>query len=289
MTATANRAGGREPLEERLKERAPLISECLTLVFSSDASLAEHLDSIDLVFREIGDPLKKVWIEDEAGRTKSVAADQVIAWLRQHPKFRTYAAMPESERGNDRATWLSSAMAFNLQPYRKTLFLGIPWPQTGSGAFAMHLRLLRYILERQKTEPAYGFGFRRPYGLGPGSYSMGVNLLSGGMYPTPDDMQRVIAWSTELTGDPEKFPKRHRHTKGMILDVFPLNILSDVHLSQQVNGVELRQWILQSTGTDSLVELSRRCFVWLVDEVDVSRLSGALAGAGLILAKDPAR
>ena len=108
MTATANRAGGREPLEERLKERAPLVSECLTLVFSSDASLAEHLDSIDLVFREVGDPLKKVWIEDEAGRTKSVAADQAIAWLRQHPGFRTYAAMPESERGNDRATWLSS-------------------------------------------------------------------------------------------------------------------------------------------------------------------------------------
>jgi hypothetical protein len=118
---------------------------------------------------------------------------------------------------------------------------------------------------------------------------MGVNFLSGGMYPTPDDMQRIIAWSTELTGDPQKFPKRHRHAKGMILDVFPLNILSDVHLSQHVNGVDLRQWILQNTGADSLLGLSKRCFVWLVDEVDISRLSGALAGAGLILAKDPAR
>ena len=110
------------------------------------------------------------------------------------------------------------------------------------------------------------------------------------MYPTPDDMQRVIAWSTELTGNPEKFPKRHRHTKGMILDVFPLNVLSDVHLSQQVNGIELRQWILQSTGGLTAWWNYRVLFrLRLVDEVVTSsRLSGALAGAGLILAMDPA-
>jgi hypothetical protein len=276
-------------LEARLKERAPHLAECLTLVFDSDASLAEHLDSIDLVFRENGDPLKKVWIDDETGRSKSVDADQAIDWLRQHPGFRTYQVIVESERKNARAAWLSTALGFNLQSYRKTLFLGIPWQQTNSGAFSTHLRLLRHILVRQKTAPVYGFGFRRPYGLGPGSYSMGNSLFSGGMYPTPEDGARVIAWSTELTGDPQKFPRRHRHAKGMILDVFPLNILSDVHLRQLVNGVGLRQWILENTGPESLLELSERCFAWRVDEADLSRLSAVLAGAGLIIAKDPSR
>lgn len=285
----SNRPTREERLEQRLKERAPLIAECLTLVFDTDASLAEHLDSLDLIFREIGDPLRKVCVLDESGRNRSIDADEAIGWLRQHPEFQSYEVVPESERKNARTTWLSIAVGFNLQRYRKTLFLGIPSQATGSDAFSIHIRLLRYILDRQKTAPVYGFGFKRSYGIGPLGYSMGYTMPSGGQYPTPEDSVRIMAWGTEVTGDPEKFPRRHRHRKGMLLDVFPLNVLSDVHLRQLVDGVELRQWIQLNTGSESLLELSERCFAWHVDEVELSRLSAVLAGAGLIIAKDPAR
>ena len=95
-----------ERIEQRMRARAPLIAECLTVVFDADASLAEHLDSVSLAFREIADPVKKVRVQDEGGRTRSVDADEAIDWLRAHPGFQTYEVVPESEGKTVGCAWL---------------------------------------------------------------------------------------------------------------------------------------------------------------------------------------
>jgi hypothetical protein len=271
----------------KAEDRAPLTAECLSLIFDAHAVLGELLDSVEKVFQERNDPIKKVWIEDEEKRGKTLGIDQAREWLRAHPGFRTFQAAPRSEAGNSRATWLATAIAFNLESHRKTLFLGVP-PQDGA-AFSTHLQVIREIVYSQTTEPVYGFGFHRPYGLGPAGYSMGLDMRSGGMRPDLADQSRLLAWSTELTGSTERFPNRHRHLKGMILDVFPMNVLSDTHLRQCVEGVELEHWIAQNTGTESLTMLTNRCFVWSVREADTTRISKSLSRAGLIMATDPAK
>jgi hypothetical protein len=289
LASARDRISLEERLERQLTERAPKIAENLVLVFNAEASLGETLDSISVLFQEIGDPPAKFLVEDEAKRRRSLDPKLALDWLREHPTFRICKVLPQSERKNHEATVLSSAIAFNLSPYRKTLFLGIPWHASRAGDFGTQLRLLHLVLSTQKAAPTYGFGFKRPYGLDAGAFSMGYGLQTGGFAPSAEENAQLMAWSTELTGDPAKFSKRHRHLKGMILDVFPLNILSDVHLSRRVEGIEFRQWILQNTGADSLVELPERCFAWRVNEADTARLSNVLAGAGLIMARDPAR
>lgn len=260
-----------------------MLSESLALVFQPSINLgtADVVAALSSEMSAAGDPLQSIWTELDNGKKMTVAVDEAITLLKRHPTFSVFQAIPQSEIGNNKNNWLSAAFAYNVSPNAKTLIFGVP-EQDGRAPFSRHIALLREMAARG-IAPEYGFGFRREYGLGPMHFAMGHVLETGDRKASQSDWVRIVAWNAETSGSRES-SKRYRYEKGLMLDVFPLNVLTDVHLDQHVAGSTLHDWIVQETGPDSLSQIADRCFVWSVPPVETARLSIALDGSGLIIA-----
>jgi hypothetical protein len=79
-------------------------------------------------------------------------------------------------------------------------------------------------------------------------------------------------------GNPDSFPAG-RHARRLV-DVFPVNVLSDAHLRQKVGGESLKEWILRTTGPKSLMQVEPRCFTWFVPAAQTASISARLKASG---------
>jgi hypothetical protein len=265
--------------------RNGMSAESLVLAYDSGVNLASvaAVHAIAAGMSAAGDPLEKVWIEFAEGKKKqTLGAEEAVHALDGTQHVRFLRGLARSERGNAKSRWLTSGTVFNSEPHSRTLFYGLP-VEISRVPFAPHHVLLRSLVSAGLT-PQYGFGFVREYGLGPDYFSIGYVYNATLKDVDQSDWRRIQAWSNERAGNPADHPERHRHLRGMILDVFPMNVLNDVHLRQFVEGLPLKQWILRETGEGSLVQISDRCAVWSVAEERRAPLSARLDEAGLIIA-----
>lgn len=106
--------------------------------------------------------------------------------------------------------------------------------------FAPHVALVG-MLAQAGIVPQYGFGYAREY------------------------------------GNPAE--PRDRYARRLV-DVFPVNVLSDAHLRQKVGGESLKEWILRTTGPKSLMQIEPRCFVWFVSASQTASISARLKASG---------
>jgi len=276
-------------IEVRESVRGEMIADCLVLAFGANVDLGVEgvLDAITEVLTYAADPLVKISIEDSKGKKRTYAVDEAKLILRERHGFRFFRAIPRSEVGNLAAAWLTAVLAYCYSQNAKTLFLGVPKLHE-SETLRSHVKLVEALVARAIV-PQYGFGFEREYGLGPEYFASGVVFNATSKEVKQTDWSRITAWGDERAGSPEAHPRRHRYTRGMILDVFPMNVLTDIHLRQLVFEVSLMDWIVQRTGRQSLVEISEKCYLWNVQIEDCAPISTVLRDAGLIIANPVTR
>ena len=243
-------------------QREEMTAEALALAFDAGANLGKRavMDAIRVTMSSIGDPLEKVWLEDAMGRRRTYSVEQALALLDDEADYRYLWAIPQSERRNPKSRWLTVATVDNTSANKTTLFFALPRGVTQE--FAPHVTLLKH-LARADMVPNYGFGYAREYGC-PDYFAVGYAYMHGKKALDRSEWIRRAASMNGRADAPMGVSHAPRPARSLLLDVFPLNVLTDIHLQQRLGDQSLKEWIMEESGPASLVEIEPRCFAWFV-------------------------
>ena len=125
--------------------------------------------------------------------------------------------------------------------------------------------------------PVYGIGFQRRLMEGPTLYAYGMSAGLGYSGADRIEMSRIGTWMRERMA-------QNRHKTGMLRDVYPLNLLTQVHLEQEVERQSLHDWISRSTARGQLVDLGGGQWIWRLADDLIEKVRVSLRSAGLIIA-----
>jgi hypothetical protein len=263
--------------------RREMTAEALALAYHRSTHLGKRavIDVIAATMDLIGDPLDKVWIEDVTGKRHTYRLEQAQSVLGDRADFRYLWAIPASERRNSKSRWLTAVTIDNVAVHGATLFFALP--RGLAQEFAPHVALVR-MLARAAAVPQYGFGYAREYG-NPDYFALSyVNKTSIKALDRPSWV-RSAALGDASAGNPAEH--RDRYARRLIVDVFPMNVLSDAHLKQKVGGESLKEWILRTTGPESLIQVEPRCFAWFVPAARTAAISARLKASGMMVCERP--
>jgi len=262
--------------------RRTMTAEAMALAYNLGTRLGrrEVLEAIAATLESTGDPLEKVWIEDTTGKRRTLNVEDALRVLGSGTDFRYLWALPESERRNSKSRWLTAATIDNLAPETASLFFALPYERAQQ--FRPHVQLLR-ALARSNLTPQYGFGYARQYG-DPDHFAFSYLHSNTTGAIELADWEQPAASGRRGGGKSVRAAEGHGHQH--ILDVFPMNVLSDAHLQQKLGEQTFREWILEHTGADSLIRIDPRCFVWFVPVSQTALLSRRLKQHGMTL-RDP--
>jgi hypothetical protein len=262
--------------------RGQMIAEALALAYDASTPVGKRavINAIATTLNSIGDPLEKIWIEDTNGKRRTYQLEQALAILGDQADFRYLWAIPQSERRNSKSRWLTATAIDNIAVHGATLFFALP--QGLAKEFVPHVTLLKLLVEADVV-PQYGFGFAREYGS-PDRFAVGYVYKSGVREMEQVDGVRIPTWSNDRNRNPAQHQGRYRDVRRPILDVFPMNVLSDIHLQQRLGDASFKDWILENTGPESLTQIGPRCFAWFVPVARTVRVSTQLQKFGLTVA-----
>lgn len=146
----------------------------------------------------------------------------------------------------------------------------------------IHLDYFEELVDQlsQSIRLRYGIGYVKQFEFGPGNYAHG--MVSGLGYSREDMAKgdRIGAWFRERLDN-------SRHLTGYLRDVYPLNVISEPHLSQRVEGRALADWIGQSPARGTLRGLPGGASLWRIDEANIDGVRTVLIKAGLLIAYLP--
>lgn len=127
------------------------------------------------------------------------------------------------------------------------------------------------------TDDCYAIGYRRPFKKGPDVYAYG--MASGLEYGKADmdEKDRIGAWFRERIGE-------NRHTKGMLRDVFPNNVLMDCHINRKIGATTLKDWVQLKSGRGCLTNLRSNQWLWDLSEEEIRYVRPVLSKEGLLIA-----
>lgn len=126
----------------------------------------------------------------------------------------------------------------------------------------------------------YGIGFLREYKYGPDSYVLGVSEGLKMAYQNPEhgeESERIHNWL-----------KQYRYASGTyktgdLRDVYPFNVLCQVHLDREVNGQRFEEWVTASPERGQLKKVTDTLWTWWVEADHIPAVREALAPSGMIL------
>jgi hypothetical protein len=266
----------------KTKERARTIATfarhemtAMALLYDASIKLGKRavIDAIVATLDSLGDPLDKIWIEDASAGRRTCTVDEARAVLDGQAGFRYLWALPMSERRNKRSNWLSAVMVDNLAVNSSMLFFALP--RGLSREFGPHVALLESLMEAAAT-PQYGWAYTCQYD-NPDYFAFDYAYNTRVKLIEQPKWQRQLLSNHERASNPDQ-PDRRRRAGGLILDVFPMNILSDLHLRQKIGDSSLKEWILLNTGSDSLTQISPGCFIWRVPAAQTAAVATQLDG-----------
>jgi hypothetical protein len=260
-----------------------MTAEALALAFDASTNLGKRavIDAIAATMDSIGDPIERIWMEDANGGRHTYQVEQALAVLGDPADFRYLWALPASERRNSKSRWLTAATIDNIAVDSATLFFALP--RGKAKEFVPHVTLLE-LLAQADIVPQYGFGYSREYGS-PDYFAVDYACKSGKKAIDQADWMRRSASNNVRRADPAEHPDRYRNARSLVPDVFPMNVLSDIHLQQKLADATLQEWIHQNTGPASLTQIAPRCFVWVVPVSRTAHLSAQLRKLGLTTAR----
>jgi hypothetical protein len=126
--------------------------------------------------------------------------------------------------------------------------------------------------------PVYGIGFQRPFLKGPDLYAYGMSAGLGYSGADRIEMNQIGVWMRERMG-------QRRYRDGMLRDVYPLNLLTESHVGQEIENRSLRDWIRQDPQRGQLGELDSQQWIWHVPTGSLEGVRVSLRSAGLVITR----
>lgn len=242
--------------------RDEMSADAMTLAFDASINLGRRgvIDAIAATLDSLGDPLDRLWIEDTSARRRTYTVEGARAALGPQAGFRYLWAIPVSERRNIRSNWLTAVMVDSIAVKSSLLFFALP--RGFVQEFAPHVTLLE-LLAHAGVIPQYGWACTC-------------------QYDKPDYFAFDYAYNTRV-GNSMEHPDRGDRAGGMILDVFPMNVLSDIHLRQKIEEASLQEWIVRNTGSSSLTQIAPGCFIWRVPAAQTAAIAARLEQSGMTI------
>lgn len=92
------------------------------------------------------------------------------------------------------------------------------------------------------------------------------------------DEEKIWSWSMNFN--------RHdgKYQPGDLRDVYPYNIVSDLHLNRDVHGQSLESWIKSEPSHGTLEKITDTHWLWSIDEKDIPHAQDVLSSANLLVA-----
>lgn len=125
------------------------------------------------------------------------------------------------------------------------------------------------------VKPKYGYCFQRKWELGPEWYPFGV--IQGIKDFGNIERKKIGKWNLEYQMDDGNY------RTGDLRDIYPMNVICEQHLSREVLGTNLKDWILSDSSHGKLEELNKDLYAWWVDEDQISNVRESLRDTGIIL------
>ena len=104
----------------------------------------------------------------------------------------------------------------------------------------------------------------------PEYYNMGI---IGGEWSTREE-EKIWSWSLH-------YP---HYEIGNLRDVYPYNIISDLHLNRDVHGQTLESWIKSDPSHGTLEKISDTHWLWTVEDQHIPKAQEVLSSAHLLVA-----
>jgi hypothetical protein len=132
----------------------------------------------------------------------------------------------------------------------------------------------------------YGIGYEHDGRRGPEAYAHGLEVQFEGLDIDDQESRRMDIWWQECQLPRSGEPSRFRHLAGMIRDVYPVSVLSPVHLAQKVDHRNFGEWIGAAEGRGTLTPIGAGNSLWAVPSVGIPAVRAELKAAGLIIADE---
>jgi hypothetical protein len=122
----------------------------------------------------------------------------------------------------------------------------------------------------------YGYQYVIDTAYGPGFHAIGMfysSLKRKDVPPLPEpERRRTSSWcNNRIEGVPH----------GVLRDVFPVNLLTDVHRRRLIDGIPLFNWIAQDNSRGRIEQLTPAIWAWHVPDDRCAELGDTLEAAGL--------
>jgi hypothetical protein len=129
--------------------------------------------------------------------------------------------------------------------------------------------------------PVYGIGFRREMDLGPVLYAMGGCMGLELWGEERKQAERIQRWHNIGL-------EQRCYEKGFLRDIYPWSFLTGSQMSQQIEGIPLKQWIEQNRERGSLSPVEGGTWLWEVQKSQMPYVQSALENGGMIFDVTPA-
>ncbi|WP_010300865.1 hypothetical protein [Candidatus Odyssella thessalonicensis] len=123
-------------------------------------------------------------------------------------------------------------------------------------------------------QPRYGYAYQRLFKYGPSFYPMGI---IGDQALSDEEEDKIAQWGNEYA------LSNGCYKTGDLRDIYPLNILSRMHLDRVVNGCRFEDWIHAAPQRGSLEQITDSLWTWWVEADNIAAIRTALAPSGMIL------
>ena len=120
----------------------------------------------------------------------------------------------------------------------------------------------------------YGYAYQSKFDYGPSFYPLGV---VGSELLSLEEELSIAKWAA--------FYGRNdgNYRSGLLRDIYPMNLLSEPHLSQQVFDTHLQSWIESSPDHGELKKLTDTLWEWWVPEDKIEFVRESLKPTGVLL------
>ena len=154
------------------------------------------------------------------------------------------------------------------------------------GPFSVRDCLHLTRLATSHSSIGYGIGYEHDGRMGPEAYAHGLEVRFEDFDIDARESRRMEMWWRECSAPQPGESSRFRHLAGMIRDVYPVSVLSPVHLAQKVGPRNLGEWIGAAAGRGTLTQIGAGNSLWSIPPVAIPAARAELKAAGLIIADD---
>jgi hypothetical protein len=118
----------------------------------------------------------------------------------------------------------------------------------------------------------YGYAYQRLFSQGPIFYPFGT--LSG-IDRNNIEAEHITKWGLSKVNK--------RYPLGQLRDIYPYNFLSQAHLTQDIGGKTLKEWIEADPSHGKLFQLTETLWSWDVEKEQISQVKEKLKPSNIII------